>query len=389
MMLCVIAMVTACAAESSGRSSVVTQPTSSNGDVGTSVADVEEPTTTSSAPVYVLQAGDTPSGVAERFGLSLEELDEYNAGLRAYQRFIVGAVIWVGAPPTSVPQEPPTEFKPTADLAALTFTGAVVADGSIVSGDQLAMFGRVYPQLNNADATVCHLVDDDVTTEAAEGLRGTLGFVGFDLCTTASGPTLGLAADERSATGFDVNGIEVAVLSYAAGTAGVPDTDEILGDAARVRDAGADVVAVVIDWGAVQSVQPSEAERAAVAEITADGAVDLVVGQASLLRPVEEINGVWVVWGLGGFVTSGADGGGWPAQAEDAAILTVRFNRDFNGTIGGSNPSLVATWCDRAGGHVVRLLADMGDATLTPDVRVALVRSAARSSATLGDLLQA
>lgn len=384
-----IAMVAACAGESSGRSSVVTEPVGSTSAVTVSSTAGSDPTTTTSAPVYVLQAGDTPSGVAERFGLSLDELDEYNAGLRAYQRFIVGAVIWVGAPPTSVPQEPPVEFKPTANLAVLTFTGAIVADGSIVSGDQLGMFGRVYPQLNSSDATVCHLVDDDVTTEAAEGLRGTLGFVGFDLCTTASGPTVGLGGDARSATGFDVNGIEVAVLSYAAGAAGVPDTEEILGDAARVREAGADVVAVVIDWGAVQSVQPSDAERAAVAEITADGEVDLVVGQASLLRPVEEINGVWVAWGLGGFVTSGADGGGWPAQADDAAILTVRFNRDFDGTIGGSNPTLVATWCDRAGGHVVRLMADMGDATLTPDVRVALVRSAARSVATLGDLLRA
>jgi poly-gamma-glutamate synthesis protein (capsule biosynthesis protein) len=381
-LLCTIAIAAACSAESDGRARETSPLTS---DATTTVAETAvSAAPTTSAPLYVLQSGDTPGGVAQLFGLSLDELDQYNAGVRAYQRFVVGGVIWVGPPPTSLPPTETTQFLPTAELVVMKFTGIVSADAG-VAGDLPPMFARVFDRLAAADVTVCHLGADEPTTDGALFLR-TLGFAGVDLCTSASGPAVDLSGAGVVASALEVNGLDVAVLSYAA-VDGVLDPDEVLADVARVRAAGADAVVAVVDWGLQQSVSPTADERAAIEAVTAVGAVDLIVGQAPVLRPVEQVNGVWVAWGLGSMLSSAPTGGGWPPAADDAGVLSVTFVRSIDTSVSISSPTVFATWCDRDGGFVVRLLDDMGDASLAPAVRVAIYRSAVRSRATLGDVL--
>ena len=135
---------------------------------------------------------------------------------------------------------------------------------------------------------------------------------------------------------------------------------------------------------AAPTTEATAAQRAIAEEITASGVVDLIVGQTLAPEGIEQINGVWVVWGLGQFLSSGPSGGGWPTAAEDGAIVTVRFVRSLDGTVTVSEPVARGTWCDRADGHVVHLATDYGDASLAPDVRVALQRSDARTRATMG-----
>jgi len=384
-LLCAIAVVAACSTESGGRARETQPPLTS--DTATTAVETSLPVApTTSVPLYVLQAGDTPGGVAQRFGLSLDELDEYNAGVRAYQRFVVGGVIWVGSPPTSLPPTETTQFLPTAELVVMKFTGIVAADAGVAAANLPPMFARVFDRLAAADVTVCHLADDRAAVATREALQSTLGFAGVHLCTSASGPAVDLSGAGSVASALEVNGLGVAVLSYVA-VDGAPDSDEILADAARVRAAGADVVVAVVDWGGQQSVAPTAAERAAIEAVTAAGTVDLVVGQARVLRPVEQVNGVWVAWGLGSMLSSAPTGGGWPPAADDAGVLSVTFVRSIDTSVSISSPTVLPTWCDRDGGFVVRLLDDMGDASLTPAVRVAIYRSAVRSRATLGDVL--
>lgn len=338
-----------------------------------------EPTsTTTPAPVYVLQSGDSPTKVAAQFGLMLEDLAAYNEGWPAYQRFIAGSVIWVGPPPTSAPPTPTTQFQPTAGVVTLAFTGTLVSDpGVIRDGDYGKMLSALAPVASGADVTVCHLNGGELA------LLGTLAFAGFDLCTSANGPAVPLADQALLANGFAVNGVEVAVLSYDGST----DPADVLSEVAAVRAAGAELVVAAIDWGDVRTVEPTDAQRAFVQSIVAEHTVDLVVGQTPVLQPVEQVDGVWVAWGLGTTLGSDPIDGGWPTQSEDAAVLQVRFDRGFDGSLTGRTPSLVATWCDRDHGHVVHPTADMGDASLAPEVRVALLRSDERSRRTLGHLL--
>lgn len=383
-LLCAIAVVAACSTESGGRARE-TQPPLTSDTASTAVETSLPVAPTTSVPLYVLQAGDTPGGVAQRFGLSLDELDEYNAGVRAYQRFVVGGVIWVGSPPTSLPPTETTQFLPTAELVVMKFTGIVAADPGVAAANLSPMFAKVFDRLAAADVTVCHLGADDPTVDPAL-FQSTLGFAGVDLCTSADGPAVDLSGADVVASRMEVNGLGVAVLTSVA-VDGALDIDEVLADAARVRAAGADVVVAVVDWGGQQSVAPTPDERAAIEAITAAGTVDLVVGQARVLRPVEQINGVWVAWGLGSMLSSAPTGGGWPPAADDAGVLSVTFVRSIDTSVSITAPTVLATWCDRDGGFVVRLLDEMGDPSLTPAVRVAIHRSAVRSRATLGDIL--
>lgn len=338
-----------------------------------------EPTsTTAPAPVYVLQSGDSPSKVAAQFDLSLDELAAYNEGWAAYQRFVVGSPIWVAPPPTSTPPPPTTAYQPTAGVVTLAFTGTMVGDDGVAAdGDYGAMLAAMAPFAAASDVTVCHLDGGELA------LLGTLAFAGFDVCTATDGPAVPLADPAMLASGFDVNGVRVALLSYGGDT----DPADILEEVAAVRRGGAELVVVSIDWGDVRAVEPTDAQRALVREVVGDQTVDLVIGQAPVLQSVEQVDGVWVAWGLGTTLGSDPADGGWPTQSEDAAVLRIRFTQGFDGSFSGDTPTLVATWCDRDHGHVVHVTADMGDAALAPDVRVALFRSAERSRRTLGALL--
>jgi hypothetical protein len=389
-LFCAAVLLSACAGDPGGTPDsattppIGTLPSSATAGPGTTEAVTS---TTTPAEVYVLQAGDTPSQVARQFGLTVAELDAYNSGVSGYRRFVVGAVVWVTPPPTAVPTEPAAAFLPTPGLVAMTFTGTVAADDGVRSdardGDGASDFwpllARVASITAAADLTICHLADAEVPDE----LTSAMAFAGFDRCSHPAGPPVAIGATVPDTREIEVNGVRVAHLAYAGDVA----AEEVVADATAEREAGAEVVVVAIDWGEVRSLTPTETETALVEGITASGAADLVVGQAPMLRGVEQVNGVWVAWGLGGFLSSGPASSGWPPAVEDSATLTIRFARGLDGRLSVGDPVLHATWCDRSHDHVVHPVGDLGDAALAPEVRVALQRSDTRSRATLGPLL--
>lgn len=385
-LFCAALLLGACSADSQGTATTATAL-----PIGTlpSSPPAADPVTVTTQPaeVYVLQAGDSPLEVARQFGLTLEELDAYNADIAGYRSFVVGAVVWVSPPPTTVPTTPPAPFQPTPGLVTMTLTGAITPDEGVLSDatdregnlDFWPQVARIAATTASSDLTICHLTD----AEAPDELLIAMAFAGFDRCSNPAGPPLAVGDTIADTPDFDVNGVVVAHLAYS----GSLSAEEITSDAAAERDAGAEVVVVTIEWGGAADLLPTAAERTLVQEITSTGAIDLVVGQSPLLRGVEQVNGVWVLWGLGGLLTSGQPGGSLPPAAEDAAIVTVRFARGLDGAITVHTPVVHATWCDREGGHVVRPTGDLGDASLAPEVRVALQRSDTRSRATMGALL--
>ena len=348
-----------------------------------STTDATTPTTMP-GEVYVLQAGDSPLAVARQCGLTLDELDAYNDGVKGYGSFVVGAVVWVSPPPTTVATTAPAEFLPTAGMVTMTFTGSITADDGVVAdargkqgqGNYWPMLARVAPLTAAADLTVCHFTGDNLPDE----LLAAMAFAGFDRCSNPAGPPIAVGSEVADTADFEITGVRVAHLAYSGDF--VPA--DVVADAEGERRAGVDVVVVSVEWAAGQSTEPTDAQRAIADEITASGAVDLIVGQTPAVEGIEQVNGVWVVWGLGEFLSSGPTGGGWPPAADDGAVVTVRFVRGLDGTISASEPVAHGTWCDRADGHVVRLATEYGDASLGPDVRVALQRSDARSRATMG-----
>ncbi len=416
------------------------------------------PATTTTIPeTYVLQAGDSPSLLADRFGLTVAQLEQFNADNVDYIDFLVGAEIRLTPPPTTT--APPTTVPPaTTSMPAgasttvppsgrvtMAFTGDVLThrvinrealqtDGSY---DYTSMLTNIAPLVSAADLAICHLeapvapVGEDVMVaperlSSAASITDALAAAGFDRCSTASNHSAdrgaggvdatvaafadaGIGQSGMAATEADrlppivtVNDVRIAHLAYSYGFDGhtfpageqwrgnLIDPQRVIDDAAAERALGAEVVVVSLHWGASQVRQPTADQRAIADAITASGQVDLIVGHhAHVLQPISQVNGVWVVWGLGDFLSDLPTSAEWGPSTQDGALVSVTVERAADGTIVVGAPSAQPTWCDKDHGHVVRSTAEQGDPALSEVVREQLRRSEERTRDVLAEFVPA
>lgn len=336
---------------------------------------------------------------------------------------------------------PAVRLDPPPARATFAFTGDILthrpvnraaarADGSY---DYHPMFERIAPLLTWADIAICHLeqpvappgtpvIVGPAIHSSAASLAPALRSAGYDRCSTASNHSLdrgvagidatiealrsaglGHSGTARTAAEavpevFDVNGIAVAHLSYSYAVGGVRPAGEpwranvidppAIVDAARdARARGADAVIVSLHWGSSARQAPSADQRRIAGAITAPGEIDLVVGHhAHVLQPIEKVDGTWVVWGLGNFVSNmpGVPGSFWPPSTQDGAVVTVELTRAADGRVTVERPIVYPTWCDKDAGYVVRPTSD-ADVPSTPlAVRSELLVSEARTRDVLG-----
>jgi poly-gamma-glutamate synthesis protein (capsule biosynthesis protein) len=266
---------------------------------------------------------------------------------------------------------------------------ADAAAAGLPGHDFRPLLAGVKPLVSGADVAVCHLETPlapaggpyagypafSVPPEIAPALAAT----GFDACSTASNHTYDRGADgvDRTLAGLDAAGIRhagsardpaeaaavtlvpagsarLALLSYTYGFNGIDppggqawrsnpiDEARIRADAARARDAGADVVVVALHWGLEYQHEPNEQQRTLGPALVRSPDVDLVLGHhAHVVQPIEHVDGEWVVYGMGNFVAHQSTArprteegllvrftftegeGGWHATAAEYAPLLV------------------------------------------------------------------
>ena len=299
--------------------------------------------------------------------------------------------------------------------------------------DFTPMFTEVAPLLQSADTAVCHMeapiappgapvivVPPLLSTAApmADALAG----AGFDRCSTAgnhimdrgvagidatlnefdrvgisqSGAARSAAEARPEASIYDVDGVAVAHLSYSwyIGGQSVPASQpwrankleawRVIADARAARAAGAQVVVTSFTWGFDKIVQPTASQRSIAAAVTASGQVDLIVGQqAHVLQPIEQVNGTWVIYGMGNFL-SDHPVGSFPQASGDAAVFVVGVVVRPDGSIRVRPPVAYPTWIDRSRGHVIRPVDQRFDLDLDASTRAALQRSLDRTRSVLG-----
>jgi poly-gamma-glutamate capsule biosynthesis protein CapA/YwtB (metallophosphatase superfamily) len=224
-----------------------------------------------------------------------------------------------------------------------------------------------------------------VQPQIADALVG----AGYDTCSTASNHALdaGFAGLVRTVDTLDarglghtgtfrseaehlnphimsVGGVRVAHLSWTFGLNGVaepsgrpwavndfdptrPQVDGILADAARARQAGADVVIASVHCCTEYSPNPHPAQVAIAAALLASSDIDLVLGHhAHVVQPFERLNGKWVAYGLGNHVAQQV------GQARnDSVIARFTFAQDDDGrfrvTVAEAIPTRIQRTADR------------------------------------------
>ncbi len=302
--------------------------------------------------------------------------------------------------------------------------------------DFTPMLARLYPVVATADVGVCHLEtpiapDGRFTTHPLYGVPPevvtAIAGAGFDRCSTASNHTAdrGAAGIEQTVGVLETNGLgqsgmarapaeiaprvfvadgfAVTHLSYTFGFNGLRlpageewrsaliDPARITADATHARQLGAEVVIVSMHWGVEGRRDVTPEQRAVAEQVTASGVVDLIVGHhAHVLQPIEQINGVWVIFGLGNMISNLPTTPRWPAASQDGAIAVVAITKGADGAVVVGAPIIHPTWVDRSGGWTVHVVQrSLADPALPAGVRQQLDVSLRRTSEVLGGFVAA
>ena len=318
--------------------------------------------------------------------------------------------------PTPVPTPTPTPMPtptPTPGSYSIAFSGEVLSHGPIISQaanngddeqpyDYEPMFAEVAGLFDAADFAICHVETpvspDNVNLsgypifnaprEMPTGLRA----AGYDACSTASNHSYDKGADgvvatldqldeaglghtgmarsqdERDApTLYEIGDLTLGHLSYTYGLNGfelpadqpylvnVTEVDAVLADAAAARAAGADIVVLSIQWGNEYQVDPSETQAQQAAAFLGSGDIDVIMGaHVHVVQPVDVVNGKYVVYGLGNFLSNQSAACCPPASQNGIIAVLEVVGTDADGfEVAGL--SFVPTRVDRSDYSIVPL----------------------------------
>ncbi|TRZ71404.1 MAG: CapA family protein [Actinobacteria bacterium] len=297
------------------------------------------------------------------------------------------------------------------------------------------MFADVKQLISSVDVAICHLetpiapdgeklstypffgVPKEITTALADA--------GFDRCSTASNHAYDRGNDGIDATvnalldaGVQqsgmartpeeiephivvVDGIRICHLSYTFSYNGlimpdetqwrsaIIDTDQILRDAKRARELGSQATIVSMHWGNEKDSRLNSMQTSIADELTASGLVDLIVGHhAHVVQPTKQVNGVWVMFGLGNVLSNLPTDERWPVNSQDAVIATTSLTISSSGKAVFDKPAMHPTWVDKDHGWVIR---DIQKSLQSPTTSFGLARelemSLGRTSRVLGDYI--
>ena len=384
-----------------------------------------------------------------RLSKAAEPVPEVRGARLAAPTTTASTTTLVAAPPASTERPSTTSPPPPLRTATLAFTGdtlshrgivrqaATWAAGTDAEYDFAPFFRLVQPYLEAADVAICHLEtplspdNSDLsgypTFNVPGDLAAGLAAAGYDGCTTASNHSLdrrtqgvvdtldvldaaglrhsGMArsAEERAAaTIYDAAGIAVANLSYTYGLNGfrlpadMPwlvneiDAATIAADAAAARVAGAEYVVVSLHWGTEYRTQPNSDQLTLADALLTNPDIDLLIGHhAHVVQPVDQIDGRFVVYGLGNFI-SNQSANCCAAGSQDGVIMEVHLQeeRAADGTVGGFRTWLtyVPTWVDRPDFTIVPVLEGLADPTISSSRATTLTASRERTAEALGSL---
>ena len=297
------------------------------------------------------------------------------------------------------------------------------------------MFADIRPLVSGVDVAVCHLetpiapdgeelstypffgVPKEITTAIADA--------GFDRCSTASNHTYDRGNDGIDATVnallaagvqesgmartpkeiephiFTVKGIKLCHLSYTFSYNGLimPDetqwrsaiinTKRILRDAQRARELGSQATIVSMHWGTEKDSNTNSMQTSVADELTASGLVDLIVGHhAHVVQPTSQVNGIWVMYGLGNVLSNLPTDERWPINSQDAVIATTSLTISSSGKAVFEKPVMHPTWVDKSHGWVIRdVQKSLRMSTISYGLARELELSLGRTTQVLGDYI--
>ncbi|MGH8911375.1 MAG: CapA family protein, partial [Acidimicrobiia bacterium] len=271
----------------------------------------------------------------------------------------------------------PLNQPPPRPSITLGFSGDIIIHGPVWRRaanygspyDFSPMFRPVQSIVESVDLAVCHLevplsstnkgISSYPTFNAPRQVADAVSGAGYDGCSTASNHSYdrgvagiestlevladaglaqaGMAATEETAaqaTVYQAGDHTVAHLSATYWLNGfrlpadkpwlvqLIDVPHLLAQAEAARNDGADVVVVSVHCCVEYQITPTAYQRDVARTLIASPDVDLVIGHhAHVVQPVEEVDGEYIVYGLGNFLSSQRS----RPTTQDGVIVTLEF----------------------------------------------------------------
>lgn len=290
------------------------------------------------------------------------------------------------------------------------------------------MLAPVREALTGADLAVCHLetplspddrhISGYPTFNTPSELAAAIRAAGYDSCSVASnhamdqgprGVAATLAALDRVGVGHSgtarsaaeatrpelhlVNGVRVGLLAYTYGLnggdtrpAGQPwlvnfiSPRRILADARAAKRAGAQFVAVSLQWGKEYQVAPTVEQRRLARILLASPDIDLLIGShVHVVQPVQRIGDKYALYGLGNFL-SNQSARCCPAATQDGVIALVDVQRRGSRLV-AVRVRYSPTWVELGTYRVLQVAVALDDPAAPAARRVALTASWRRTVA--------
>jgi poly-gamma-glutamate capsule biosynthesis protein CapA/YwtB (metallophosphatase superfamily) len=293
------------------------------------------------------------------------------------------------------------------------------------------MFDDVREMITASDLAICHQetpisadntnlsVPNTLSFNAPRELAVGLVNAGFDGCDTASNHTWDRTLTGVQQTGevldsvglrhvgggtseaemaappiYSVKGVQVGHLAYSytifnnfGPNAQVPpeapwmqhmlwpvvEVDGILADAAALKARGAEVVVVSMHWGDQYIAQPTADETRLAQALLASPDVDLILGDhVHVIQPCQKINGKYVIYGMGNFLSNQAPGqaSGLTPENQDGAYYEWSFVENEAGGFTTTGMTYAPTAVQTQGHKILRSLPTTNPASHDRTVNV-------------------
>ncbi len=153
-------------------------------------------------------------------------------------------------------------------------------------------------------------------------------------------------------------------------------------EATQARAQGAEVVIVSLHWGEEGHSEVTPEQRQVAHELTASGVIDLIVGHhAHVVQPIEQVNGRWVVFGLGNQLSGMGDSTNCcGVRALDGLMVRIEVVEQPDGSFVVAPPEAIPTYLGRSPYRIVPVAAALADPAVaghvsTDELRASLART--------------
>ncbi len=257
-----------------------------------------------------------------------------------------------------------------ADLAICHQETPISYDNTELTGYPIFNAPRdIAPAIVNAGYDACEATSNHSLDKGFDGVKATLDV--FDENGIAHTGTGRSPEEVANPPIYEVNGVRIGHLAFTYSYNGIPvpadapwlaellypeiGLQAVLDRAHQLRERGAEFVIISMQWGNEYQQAPTEEQRQWAKDLLSSPDVDLILGDhVHVIQPCEKINGKYVHYGMGNFLSNQSPNAGLLASTQDGVIASYQIQETSPGVFATTSMTYAPTFVNIPG-HDIQL----------------------------------